>query len=514
MKQAGMNRFSLLALVLVLVVVCLAPGVVNGLSGDDYVHVYKNRGGPADWGGYFLQADGREYRPLVRLSLAIDHAIWAKWYSGYHLTNLLLHLLVTSLLFIFLEGITGDWRIGLLAALVFGLHPIHSYSINAIMGRTDILCALFGLLALFAAARGLPVTSGLLLLLALLSKELGVVLPLLFGLALLLFRPLRRAPQWRALAILFGIDIVYLVVRFTVLAPAREDLAVYFAASPAGLLRNLAYYAGGLVLPIGHYWLRDLSEVYPFAFAAIACLAALSLGFYLFSRRKDFLAPDLAFGFLWVVVSLLPVVFLFQRRFLYLASLGFALAAGYLIVRRSGRYLALVATALALLLGLSLFGKSREWRDAAIESRAAIQKLDVLLRSSAPTRLYVLNAPHSRGDAHLFTHDSLRYAVALEMNRLPEIETVTRVSLRPGDFLTNRVGPGRVTTRLKPGPETYFVFDAPELLPSGGRLLPVGWSMVKGPFVVAVTGLDGRGRVAEVTVSWRGLTPGEEWVLL
>lgn len=509
-----MNRVSLLALLLVLTIVCLAPGIVNGLSGDDYVHVYKNRDGISEWGRYFLEADGREYRPVVRLSLALDHLFWGKWYSGYHLMNLLLHLLTTLLLFVYVRRLGIDWMAGLLAVLVFGLHPIHSYSVSAIMGRTDILCALFALAALAAATEGLAILSAILFVGALLSKELAVTLPLLFGLQLLFFPGTRKSPQWRALFLMLGAGLAYLVARFTILAPDRADLAVYFAASPGGVLRNLAYYAGGLVLPIGHYRLRDLAEAHRLEFLGVGVLVVVLLGLYLLRHLKDLAAAEVKFGLLWVVVSLLPVLFLFQRRFLYIASIGFAFGLAYLLSRRSGRYLPVVTTVLALGLGLSLFAKSREWQAAAVESKVVIRKLVLFINSSEPLRLYALNVPHSRGDAHLFTHDSLRYALALELGRMPAVESVTRVRLKPDDVVTNRVREDRVITSLRPGPESQFVFDSPELLPAGGRILPVGTVFSKGPFLIRVSAVDGRGRVSEITVSWQRLEPGESWVLL
>jgi hypothetical protein len=509
-----MTRFALPALILVLMIVCLAPGLVNGLSGDDYVHVYKNRAALSGWGGYFLEADGREYRPVVRMSLGLDHLLWGKWYTGYHLTNLLLHLLVTALLFLYVEKLCADTTIAFLAALVFGLHPIHSYSVNATMGRTDVLCALFALAALFAATKGESILSAVLFLMSLLSKELAVVVPLLLGLELVFFPRLRRMPQWRALIFMSGIDLVYLVVRLALFAPNRADLAVYYSASLLGVLRNVAYYAGGLLLPIGHYWLRDRAEAYSLLFVAVGGPAVVLLGLYLFRHRGELLVSEVRFGLLWVVVTLLPVLFLFQRRFLYLASLGFALGLGCFLARRCRRHLAVTTIALLLVFGVPLWTKSLEWRAAAAESNRVVRKLSILIESSGPNRLYVLNVPHSLGDAHLFTHDSLRYAVALELGRLPDVESITRVGLARGDVVTNRVEVNRVISRLKPGPQSQFVFDTPEILPAGGRLVPLGSAFSKGPFLIKVSGTDERGRVAEITVSWQALKPGETWVLL
>jgi hypothetical protein len=58
--------------ILVMTALLYLPGVVPTLSGDDFVHVYRNQSPPGEWHQYFLEADGREYRPMVRLSLALE----------------------------------------------------------------------------------------------------------------------------------------------------------------------------------------------------------------------------------------------------------------------------------------------------------------------------------------------------------------------------------------------------------------------------------------------------------
>ena len=44
-------------------------------------------------------------RPLVSLSYFIDHAIWGPAPFGYHVTNVLLHMLNVALLFLFTRGV-------------------------------------------------------------------------------------------------------------------------------------------------------------------------------------------------------------------------------------------------------------------------------------------------------------------------------------------------------------------------------------------------------------------------
>jgi len=49
-------------------------------------------------------------RPLVNVSYVIDHAIWGREPFGYHVTNVLVHMLNVALLFLLARGIALDRR--------------------------------------------------------------------------------------------------------------------------------------------------------------------------------------------------------------------------------------------------------------------------------------------------------------------------------------------------------------------------------------------------------------------
>src|SRR5262249_30682206 len=115
----------------------------------------------------------------------------------YHLSNLLLHLANTLLLFVLLRWLTNaTWRSFLVAAL-FALHPLHVQSVAWVSERKDVLSTFFGLLALLAyvyyvrlpeVERYLLVVAGMAL--SLLAKPMLVTLP--FVLLLLDYWPLGR----------------------------------------------------------------------------------------------------------------------------------------------------------------------------------------------------------------------------------------------------------------------------------------------------------------------------------
>lgn len=504
-----------LAAVLLLTVLVFWPGIVPAFSGDDHVHTYKNRHSPSQWYRYFLEPDGREYRPLVRLSLALDHQLWRGRPQGYHVTNLALHLITTLLVFSLVRSLTNNPLAALMASALFSTHPIHTYSVNAIMGRTDVLCTIFYVGAVRAAHLGRRTTkagatlpAAFFFVLALLSKELAVTLPfLIWTFALLWPTHVKRDP--RLLATLFAIDFSYLLLRLLLSPPGVQELAPYTSSGPSQVLQNLLFYTGGLVFPFAAYTLRYWFENLPTATTALfAIIAGGATILGLWSVRSWLKAP-FWMGTIWSGVVLVPVLLLFQRRFLYLASVGFCLAAGWLLSRCKRR------TALGIL-GLILVSyswashrASQEWGAAGKLGLATVKSILTQVPDLRHVELFLINVPNGIGEAHLFTHDSLRFALARELDKVPNVHVLTRIQMSPNPLHGPRIlaGDDYVATRIQPGPQDYFVFDTPELRPRGGRFLPVGTRLNKGPFFMEVTANTPLQQVSEVTVRWRPLTP-------
>ena len=88
------------------------------------------------------------WHPLTWLSLMLDYQLYGLNAGGYHMTNLILHILSTLLLFWLFNRMTGAiWKSAFVAAF-FALHPLHVESVAWIAERKDVLSAFFWMLTL------------------------------------------------------------------------------------------------------------------------------------------------------------------------------------------------------------------------------------------------------------------------------------------------------------------------------------------------------------------------------
>jgi tetratricopeptide (TPR) repeat protein len=93
------------------------------------------------------------WHPLTWLSHTLDCQIYGIKPGGHHATNVLLHALNSTLLFLALRRMTGAfWRSAMVAAL-FAWHPLHVESVAWVAERKDVLSCLFFILTVWAYAR-------------------------------------------------------------------------------------------------------------------------------------------------------------------------------------------------------------------------------------------------------------------------------------------------------------------------------------------------------------------------
>src|SRR5574338_146501 len=111
-------------------------------------------------------------------------------YVFYHLTNFLLHLFTSILIFLILNKLGISNIVSFLSTLVFALSPIQINAVGWIAGRGDLLAGLFSAAALLIYIyfiknnqTYLLIFVSVLLFLAILSKEVALLVPfLLIGL--------------------------------------------------------------------------------------------------------------------------------------------------------------------------------------------------------------------------------------------------------------------------------------------------------------------------------------------
>src|ERR1044072_2927665 len=83
------------------------------------------------------------YRPLFTIYLMIGCFLFGVSAPGWHIANILMHLLAVALTYLIIERVTKDRRLAVVSTLLFALHPLRSESVAWISGVTDLFLALF-----------------------------------------------------------------------------------------------------------------------------------------------------------------------------------------------------------------------------------------------------------------------------------------------------------------------------------------------------------------------------------
>lgn len=97
------------------------------------------------------------FRPLLSLSLIIDHTMWGLNAMGYHATNIFMHSINSYAVFLVAILLLKTspfhekriWSLALLSGFVFLILPSHTEAIAWISGRTDVIAAFFCILAFY-----------------------------------------------------------------------------------------------------------------------------------------------------------------------------------------------------------------------------------------------------------------------------------------------------------------------------------------------------------------------------
>ena len=326
---------------------------------------------------------GQRFRPLRTVSFALDYALWGGDTRGYHFSNILLHCAAALFLWLWLGAAGLPPAAALAGAALFALHPVHAESVAYIKNRSDLICAVFFFSALwlwarFLAAGGrLRVSLSLLAaLLALLSKEMALALPVLAGLyygyTLLAGgrRPDRRAAWLLPYLLLLG---GYWAFKSGVMGDAK---AVYPGTSldQAWLVvRTLGSYLKLLLLPLK----LSLDHGFPITGlpdpASMLLAAAAVCGAAWAAFRRDWVSLFWAAAFFAMLAPVSNLVFIQGRSFAeqraYIPSAAYCALLGLWLSRLAaapGRR-ALAAAVLAAALGLFYLGRTAarnsDWKD-------------------------------------------------------------------------------------------------------------------------------------------------------
>lgn len=343
------------------------------------------------------------YHPLTILSYAIEYSYVRLDPWLYHLDNVLLHIVVTMLVYVFVQMLTKRPVAAFVTALLFGVHPMHVESVAWLAGRKDVLYGAFYMASCigylyYKQAEGSKrwmwyagVT--LLFLCSLLAKPVAVTLPVTL-LAIDLF----LEKQWRmgllleklpllAISIAFGIKSMVDQKAFGSLATQTVDYNAIERLAVGGYA--FITYLWKAVAPV------NLSCFYPYppktdgilpmhyyVYTVGATLALLAL----WPLRRNKIAIFGAAFFLINIVLLLQFIpvggAILADRYSYIPYLGLFFIVGWYVSvlfeegrNRQRGYIALGAIgAYSLILGTMTSDRCKAWYDTATLWRDEIEK--------------------------------------------------------------------------------------------------------------------------------------------
>ncbi|MEW6382101.1 MAG: tetratricopeptide repeat protein [bacterium] len=341
----------------------------------------------------------KNYSPLHILSYQIDYHFWKFRPEGYRMVNILLHLASTILIFLLIFEWYQTYSVALTTAAIFAVHTIHVESVVWISARKDVLSALFFFLSLYGYSRfsrfrdmrhrgraqwswyALSLAAACL---ALLSKPVTVMLPLILVLHELCFRREEKPFRWRAILPFFLLAALLAAVTYRAQsAEVMHYVGNSFALSVLLTGKILVLYLGKLLLPLGLssryvFPVSKLSDLFTLSSLLAAALLLLFLGGLVFLWRRN---RSLAFPGCWFLITLAPVANLVPTstqmadRYMYLPSVGYGLAIGLVAfavsrrvrLRERGRRLLQTAIILAVAGMVVLYGsltltRNRVWR--------------------------------------------------------------------------------------------------------------------------------------------------------
>ncbi len=319
------------------------------------------------------------YRPVLFTTYAVDRWIGGGDGRPFHATNILIHAANAALAAWIGSAVFGP-PAGWIAGIIVAIHPLFSEGVVYVASRSTTLATLlilaaFALFIRFREERGSPrarvvwygasiVLAGL----ALMAKEIAVVVPLLFlGYELLIrrgrFSVERFAPHlpfW-----LGGAALVWAArERVAGLMGGGADLS-RVADQAGGLLKGLVLFG----LPSGQTIDHPAPVLGPWGWMALGGVAGL---FWLLART----APGPAAGLGWYLVALLPATLVplsaaFQEQRVYFPAVGLAWFAGWAVshgvtrVRPHLPRVVLPATAVlaVVLLSAATLRREKVWAD-------------------------------------------------------------------------------------------------------------------------------------------------------
>ena len=416
------RRVFVLCLCLAATYAAYFPAIGGGYIWDDFYLVGENPFFRSPVFGLevfrhwlFFDSFSTYYRPIQNWSYILDYWLWRENTAGYHLTNIALHAGAGFLLYLLARKLlpailTRDGQVpekkvailSVLVVLVWLVHPVHNAAVAYISGRADSLAALFALSAWLLALRAFEapwtwrrlasaMAAPVMMLAALCSKEIALVWLGLF----LVHQWWKGTRGLRGKVVTTGAALAVLALYFCLhslpayRAPMEDGPPAPLEARTLLMFRALGDYTSLMIFPDKLRMERSLSN-FGVANKGMAMRGEwLSLIGFLTALvavqacRWRVPGRDLRVaGVAWFAIAFLPISNLFPlnaevaEHWIYLASIGFIMAAAGVVVALPARARRWASAAGLLAIGaltIRTAVRSADWTDAETFCRRTIE---------------------------------------------------------------------------------------------------------------------------------------------
>jgi hypothetical protein len=333
------------------------------------------------------------YQPLAVLSFAINYRISGAVASGFILTNILLHLLNTLLVFKLMERWMKGRIPAAIVALLFAIHPMHVEAVVWISTRSSALYSLFFLAGLLAWDKYLKngfqtkhyLLALLFALLSLFSKSMAATFPIvLFVMDFMQRRKFRlrlitEKIPFLVFSIIFGIVAIKASASFGHITVLEQDYSLFQRFFL--IVYGIAFYIIKFFLPThlsAIYAFPELSngQLPAYVFTSVIMIIGVLTGLWFSGKNKREFISGLLF-FMVSIGMVLPLfwsrIFITADRYTYLPYIGLfmipaRLAADFWNSQQTfdqkTRRLFLIASGLVLAsLSVATLNRVRVWKD-------------------------------------------------------------------------------------------------------------------------------------------------------
>lgn len=289
------------------------------------------------------------YRPMQSLSFMLDYHFWKLNPLGYHLVNVLIHIFNAIAVYFLIYIVYKKQYVAIVAGLLFCTHTVLAIVVDYVAARADPLSTSFFLLAIIAYILYkeaevrwhsilLYLSSIACFILALLSKELALILPFVILLYLSCFSKKIGGQKKSKPNLIWGffiIAIIYVLLRATVLNFTHGQLLetttgkipLYFRLLTTS--KAFMIYLRLLLVPVGLHMEWDIEPASSFlqdeVFLSVVGLVAIGIFVYFLFRtsKPKFFAIGWFFITLLPYTNIFPLNYFMSESWLYIPSIGF-----------------------------------------------------------------------------------------------------------------------------------------------------------------------------------------------